>query len=981
MWKRILSSFLMVIFLIGILVSANPFYYKASALEYREGFSLTPLASDSTGVSTESKFLLNCQKQISLEKLKESFSIEGEPTPEIRQMDIINFVIIPSRELDQNKIYTFKLDTGDDQITWAFQTSATFRIMGSFPGDQTTGVPKNTGIEIYFSHEDYNNIDNYFEISPKVEGAFERHKRAAVFVPKDDLKEGTLYTITIKKGLKLKNSKYSLKEDYSFKFETGKTTSSPTDNYKGYFSYNKRLNEFSPREKPHIPFYYYINENSTKSGTAKVQTTVYGYKNIDSFITALGKKDSIPSWAYMTNQKNLAQTTGLNKVLNFDQEFKANYSEGQFIKIPQALPAGYYVIDSKWDTLRFQTFIQVTDIGMYIMKSDTKSLVWLNDLGSKAPSAGATLSLTGSSKGGTYTSDSNGLATFETPEDEATNGTAGSFDYSNYYFKVTAKNGKTAVLSYESYFYRYYGMNGSNLYWNFLSLDRNLYKPDDTVSLWGFAKNRYSNEKLENLTVEISQGYSYWGYGKGIAEDSIRHYPSYNAGQPLVKTTVDVQDGAFQGSLKLPNLDPGGYQLTVKKGATVLANSYVNVQNYTKPPYKVEISRDKEAIFAGEQVIFDIKASFFEGTGLPDLGINYNIYSGIDKQSPAGNGTTNSKGNLQVKYTPNPIDSVQGEQSATMSARATLPEIGQIYQNSNVRVFVNDINVALTTDIKDSKKTISAQVNKIVLDRLNNGTAKDYSDYLGNAVSGKKLSGTIYRNTWVKVEDGTYYDFINKVTSKSYRYDLKKESIKTFSMTTGDDGKASFDFEAADLENGYYTAEITCTDNSGRNMSFNQYISKGYNEVYYYNDNMDDNRYYLDGGKESYNMDESVELTFKKGKTALAEASKNNFMFIKTQNGIREYSLKNAPNYSFKLSDKDIPNVYVTGVYFNGITYIESEILNVAYNYKEKDLVIDAKTDKASYKPGEEVIVKITAKDKKGNPKKSIVNERKVNKA
>jgi hypothetical protein len=89
------------------------------------------------------------------------------------------------------------------------------------PADESVNVPVNSGIEIEFSHENYEDIDSFFEISPKVEGRFERHKKTAVFVPKN-LEEGTIYTVRIKKGLKIKDSVRSIEEDYIFSFETAK---------------------------------------------------------------------------------------------------------------------------------------------------------------------------------------------------------------------------------------------------------------------------------------------------------------------------------------------------------------------------------------------------------------------------------------------------------------------------------------------------------------------------------------------------------------------------------------------------------------------------------------------------------------------------------------------------------------------------------------------------------------------------------------
>ncbi len=957
MSRKFISGILVISLLAGIFLALNPFTVeKVSAEENRGGYVLAPETSDSTGVSTVSRFIFESQKQMTLEELREDLSIIGEPAPDISVKDLKTFYITPSKELEKNKLYTFKLkqSSGDD-ITWTFQTSSIFKILGAFPADKSSGVPTNSGIEIYFSHENFEDINDYFKISPSAKVIFERHKSTAVFIPEGELKEGTLYTVTIKGGIKLSGTKYSTNEDYSFKFETASDKSSDDNFEMGQFNYIKILNEYTPHEKPAIPVNYYINTNAYKSSSIKVSTTVYGYASLDSFIAALDKKDSVPSWAYLNYQRNDIPTSKLNKVTGFDQEFPVNSNTQQFVKIPQTLPAGYYLIDSKWDDDRFQTFIQVTDIGMYIAKSETKTIIWLNDLSDKKPIENATINLIGDKN--SFKSDSKGIAYFNTPADSSDSSDSSSYDYN--YFKVTTGDKKTSLLYYNSYNYNYYG-SSSNIYWNYIYLDRNLYKPDDTIQFWGFIKNRYADENISSLTLEFGQGHRYYTSGKANFGKSLGIFPIDN--QPMVKQEINVQNGAFKGSFELPSPDPGGYLLQVKNGDEIVASTYVQVQNYIKPPYKLEITKDKEAVFPGSAVNFSFKASFYEGTGLPDLGLNISGVVSENKKSDAN-------GEVKVKYTPYPSKDKQGEIFADISCNASLPEIGEMSQSSGVRVFVNDINVALTSNAKKDMKTITAKVNEIVLDRLNDGSAKDSGDYLGNAVDGKLLKGKILKNTWVKIPDGRYYDFINKVVKKRYRYELKTEQVKSFTMTTDRNGEAAYDFNGKDFSGGYYTADITCTDGTEREMNFKVYLTAYYDTSSYYS--YDDNRYFLDGGKESYRLDDKVNLTFKKGKTVLPGGK---YLFFKAQNGISEYNTQNSPNYSFTLREKDIPNTFVSGVFFNGITYVESETFNTVFDYKEKNLVLSAETDKASYKPGDTAIIKITAKDKSGAVKKAFVN-------
>lgn len=940
--------------LLGIIFVPNSlFTQKVSAGDYRGGFTLTALSQDSTGVRPDSEFVLHSKKDITLSYLEENLSIDGEPKPSISENGIASFKIKLSRKFEENRLYTFRLKSSDrNDITWTFQTSAAFKILGSFPANKTTDVPTNSGIEIYFSHEEFEDVNKYFEISPEAEGRFERHKKAVVFVPKG-LEEGTVYTIKIKKGLKLIGTEYTLGEDFEFQFET--TANSPQTNPM-FLYYNRAIYEFSTKETPTLSFGYY-NPDSIKS-PINVKTSVYAYKDIDSFVQAMENKYSLEemAWAYRSYTKKPVPVEGLEKITEFQQELDLE-SGPLDIKLPGSLPQGFYIVDSNWNDQNFQGFIQVTDIGMYVTKDSSKTLIWLHDLNSKAPINNARISAIGYNT--VHNTDKEGIAYFDTPK-------VGS-EKNNIYYKIETEDNKQSLLKVPLEHYNMYELDNTKMYWQFIQLDRNLYKPDDKVNFWGMVKNRYTNEKIDSLAIEIDEGYGYiqryFDYrleGKGI----IGYYPMNVP--PLVSQDVSVENGIFSGSFKLPNLDPGGYQLTVKKGEEIVASSYIQIENYTKPSFELNISKDKEAIFPGEEVNFNIKGSFFEGTAVPDLEVNYSIDDYISDTGFVENTvTTDSSGSVSVKYVPNPSNNVQGEQHINIYARAAKPEIGEISGNTNVRVFVNDVDVKLESELKDQKGVVTANVNKIVLDRINNGTAKDSNDYLGDPVSGKTLTGTVYKHTWLKIEDGEYYDYINKVTQKRYRYEEKKEFITQISLTTDANGKAIASFDAPYIKDGFYTAEITCTDNSGRKMNFTCYFGDSQLYLYEYY------RYFLDGGKEKYKINESIDLTFKKDNDIIPDGK---YLYIHAQNGIKDFKITNSPKYSFIMEDKYLPNVYVTGIYFNGFTYVESEEFVATFDPEEKNLIIDAKLDKTSYKPGDEVNVKISAKDKDGKPTKAVIN-------
>ncbi|MDD4189293.1 MAG: alpha-2-macroglobulin family protein, partial [Eubacteriales bacterium] len=951
---KVLSIILVAALVVAAVFVFNPFKPKQIVLaeQYRKGFSLVPDKYDSSGVMAGSTFTLKTSGEVELSYLAENLSIDGLGKPSVVPDGEKKFIVAVNTPLDKNKLYTFRLLASDgEEVTWTFQTSMDFGIIGSFPENTGTNVPINTGVEIYFTHAEFDSLSQYFEITPSVKGSFENHGHAAVFVPKDELEPGTLYTVTVKAGLALKGSEQKLRDDYVFRFETASDREYSND-YKGSFYYKNVINEYAVGESPVLPFGFYLNNQRT--GSIEISTNVYAYKDADSFINAVTSLDSVPYWAYYSWMDNRFDISGLEKIAGFTQEVPVNFRSEQFINVP-VLDAGYYLVDSAWEDIHFQTLIQVTNLSVYVSDSNTKTLLWVNDLGTGLPVANATVENTKNNSD--YQTNNSGIAIFDTykldsSEEESSQG---------YYFKISAPDGSNAVIpcySYRLFGYDDYYYDNDSQYWRYFQTDRSLYLPDDKVEFWGFLRNRFSDEEIGELTVEISQGYRYM-----YRSSYMSFYMPYIQ-KPLVSIKVNAEAGFFEGGFELPNLDAGGYQVVVKNGDKIISSYYINVQEYIKPSYTMRIEKDKQAIFEGENINFTINTNFFEGTPVSNLDIRYSL-SGISNHQGQSI-KTDEQGKAVISFTPVSAGNMQGESGLYINSSAILPESGEIYGNSYVRVFINDVNVTFDTEIIDGKTVITAKLNEIVLDRLNSGS-EDYYDYLGDPVSGRTLTGQIIKHTRIRIEDGQYYDFINKVFVKTYRYDEITSDAGSFNMTSDENGVAGYSIELPEITDTWYTAKISCPDNDGKTMDF---------EVYLYNNMLMESyisnyEYYsLTGDEENFRLGEEVRLTFNKNEEPLAEGS---FLFIESHNGINGYNLSDTSSYSGIFDENEIPNYYVTGVYFNGNTYID-EYCNVVYDYDEKTLDIQAQSDKTAYKPGEECTIKITAVDINGKPTAARVN-------
>ncbi|TYQ15382.1 UNVERIFIED_CONTAM: hypothetical protein Cloal_1829 [Acetivibrio alkalicellulosi] len=951
MYKKLISLLMIVCVMTTIF---TPGYTSRASAYPRNGFRLVAVESDFTGISIDTEFLLETEKDFTLQQVKDSFSIDGEPDPIIEELDKNFFSINLVRPLLENTVYTFRMTT-DVETTWVFQTQTKFEIVGSLPGNQSIGVPTNSGIEIYFSHSNFSDIKDHFEITPPVSGRFQVSDKTAVFVPNNRLEEETVYTVKIKKGIQINGTERVINDDYIFSFETRSKETSPPNQIERELgiNYNQQITDFSPDEEITVSLRYF-NRNTILEIPHILNTSVYAYSDFESFLEAFKIRNKYPEWAQINYNNTFLPVDNLQKVLEFNQsidEFGGN-SGNASIKIPQKLPVGYYILDSYCLNKRAQKFIQVTNTSIYITKGSEKTLVWINDMESKQPLANAQINF--SSSDDAFYTDSKGIATFNS--DLIDNMNTDNSEYNDFYYfyyagnynkqlmTVTTANGNKSLLDTSSYSY-----GSNNDYWRYFFTDRGMYKPNDTINVWGFIKNRYQEEEINYLTLEITQGY-WWG----------------SSNLPLVKEKISVKDNFFEGEINLPNLPRGYYTILLKKDNITITSSGVQIENYVKPSYKMSISKDKVAAFIGDEVTFNINAAFFEGTGVPNLNTSYTISThSLNGMSTNQNAVTDSTGNLKVKYIPEVNRDVQGIYSIPIGARALLPETGEISASNSVRVFVNDIDVQRSGEIKDGIGNIDVTVHEIVLDRLNDGSATHSNDYLGSPVNSKEITGTIYKNTWIKEQTGTYYDSINKVTYNTYRYRRETTPIEDFKITTSSNGKASYIFDAPKLENTYYSADISCVDNSGRNMSFRMFIGERIEYSTHHS-----NTYNLRTDKNNYKLNENVELNFTFGNTNLPDG---NYIYILSQNRIMDYETSNKSTYNFKFDEKHMPNVHATAIYFTGSTYITAS-RRVNYNTDEKKLIVEGKTDKDSYRPGEIVNLSLNVTDIDGNPVKATVN-------
>src|SRR5207245_434119 len=250
---------------------------------------------------------------------------------------------------------------------------------------------------------------------------------------------------------------------------------------------------------------------------------------------------------------------------------------------------GYYaasVTDASSGAGPILVRFQVTDISFYVSVTQTQTLVWLNNLASGGPVRDAKLRVGGVD----VVTGPDGIAVFPTQTIRQRRGV-----------ETVAKtaDGREAGISASGGPSDIAGLkNRPEVYWRYLYADRPVYRPSETISFWGVALPREkAADAVQRITLSLSD----------------------QSGAEAARTTVAVSDGLFSGTLPMPSLRPGSYLLRALIGETSIISRTVRIEDESPASYVLELTSDRLAAIAGDEVVFSAHARYPEGTPIAGL--------------------------------------------------------------------------------------------------------------------------------------------------------------------------------------------------------------------------------------------------------------------------------------------------------------------------------------------------------------------------
>ncbi len=411
----------------------------------------------------------------------------------------------------------------------------------------------------------------------------------------------------------------------------------------------------------------------------------------------------------------------------------------------------------------------------------------------------------------------------------------------------------------------------------------------------------------------------------------------------------------------------------------------IQILNYTKPTYQIEVNAFKKAVVVGKVVNFKVKASFFDGTPVGNLRVKYQVYD--EGHSDTGYLTLNEfgEGVFSYKFSRKSEYSWGHYSFAEITVSPAGSEEGEIYGEESVLVFPSTIYLQTFKEkLGSGVYKLTAKVNKINFEDIK-GEDRGfiYEEYLGEPSVNTLVKANINKITYKKVETGTYYDYITKTFRKRYRLEKEEELIDSIQGVTDQKGEWSFNFDTNLFplnEEGFYRIDFIVYDSEGRYSKESIYIwSTYYNDLEIIDDKP---RGSLTINNEAFRKEfgEGEDIILKLKVSGEGEPSNSHILFYRYQKNIAKAEIVPSLSYQEKFAESFIPTMAYRAVFLSTYGFVDSNEVIASFDEETRSLSIRLDKDKEKYRPGENVSLNIEVKDKnqKGVPSEvnvSVVDE------
>ncbi len=876
-------------------------------------------------IAQTTAFRLSLSGNISDDELKKRITTYPEADFTISRENNNSCILSTKEDLPEGTVVRIEVsdENGSPCDSWAFQTAEPFKVDSTYPADMTEYVNANAGIEIEFTTSPAANAENFVQISPPLEFRTQIHRNTLYIIPEKEMDAGTEYTVTAKSGLPSEDGQ-TLPEEMSFSFITGQVNS------KDYFYTNYGLSETFIEGDPAVIEIYCSKTLRNK----EFDVSLYSFDSAEEYTAELKAHISKKKSArYYTDVSALTQVySEKQKPMEGLSEWKPRY-----FLLPDNLANGWYVADMSvgGGQLRCQYMIQVSPVSVYSMKLGEENLFFVNDTVTGNAASGAQITFT--TNNGTYKGKTNADGTANITLEAGGSGIL-DISYNNMRYIDTYTTSSAEELTFD------------DLYYMYIYTDRAAYLPTDTVQVWGAVVPRRDDAPVpKDLKLVLG------GETSGQSE----------------KITLNA-DGTFSCKFSFENYTETWWlDLILKTGNEVMDETSIRIDEYIKPTYTFDVTLPSYAVMPHRnRVHMEVSASYYEGTPAKDL-----LFKSTAQSADPGVIKTDINGFAEAELL---FSDAETWEPHYFYHTLGLTGIENEYNRETDPVLCFHRDVMLEYEYDKDTHNFTVRTNKMNFGKIDefmkSGENDYYYSYTGNydILKGEgydtEVQISITHHYTERTESGTYYDFIDKETKKTYTYNYREDFIGTLSVNTVN-GVGVFENLPTDSEKGYYSINISYEDSLGQ--ATREYASVGNYDYYrYYNDSK---RYFYSlafenaEGEDTRFFKENEELTVKLDCNHDFE-NKGKVLFASYQNDFIHYDVYNGTQFKYTPSLDCLPNFVAQGAYFDGRHIYPVECRYMYFEPEERNITLSVTTDDETYDAGETVYMTVNARDEKGNP-------------
>lgn len=920
------------------------------------------VGSDGGDIAADSEFRINLFGDVSEDELRSHLKLEPQNEFTLTRGTDGSYLLKAENSFDKGSMvrFTAEDDNGDVCDSWAFRTADKFEVASTYPYDGYTGFSQYSGIEIEFtSKPQLSGIRDHIEITPEAPFDVSVNDRTLYIVPKNGLKTNAAYTVKLKAGFPSTYGE-ALKEDYEFSFRTSAYNTNDGHSFLFTGSSSSGFSEtFIPGDQPCVEI-----RCSDDLRSLEYETHLYRFGSSDDYFAAIKERaESVWSNDPITDTSGLTEVFSSKEVPFTREESRNYYYKLSYVMLPDDLAEGHYIADivtkdSDGAEYHIQYMVQIAPLSVYALSLGEENIFFVNDTVTGQPADGAPVTLTVGENVYEGTVGKDGIAYVKTGGEHGRAvlniGAKGS-RYIDSYILSDAEN-----IVYE------------DLYYLYLFTDREAYLPTDTVNVWGIIAPKSSETELpEDLKVTL---------------DSVS------------KPVTVAPDGTFRVKFAIDShLDSWWNPVTLKSGSDEIISKNIQIHEYEKPTYVIDVNAPEYVILPQLEpfeITFD--ASYYEGTPAEGLILHCNQYSSGKSTPEMPKTDALGKASAMIDIQPSEYENSWKMYTAFMSYQLSGVENDYSSYGAEISAFYRDRMDE--TEYDSDTRTLTVSLYGMEFDRIEDFiTTTSYDGYyrwggdysvLKGDPEDARVSVTVTRSWSEEIENGSYYDYIEKKRVKLYKYEHRQEEYGPFYADT-ENGKAVFTDLPTDKK-GFYRIVVNYNDSLGQRVEDNVYIGdslsglvvfSGTGESMYYDETSKNLVFRIDAKTKtereanyymnysSFTEDENIRFDLVCSNNETKFTGKVLFAVYRSDFLTYEvHDLNDSSGFNFRATKDCIPDAVFCGAFFDGKHVYKAYGSRLFYAPGERGLKLKATSDREVYDAGEYATLNVNVKDVNGAP-------------